>query len=72
MRLVKQGVKLHAYPKDVMTAARSAAFQLYDAEAAKNPDFAHIYKDWKKFRDSQIQWFRVAESSYENFLYYAK
>ncbi|MDP2835099.1 MAG: TRAP transporter substrate-binding protein [Pseudomonadota bacterium] len=72
MRLVKQGVKLHAYPKDVMVAARDTAFQLYDAEAAKNPDFARIYKEWTKFRDSQIQWFRVAESSYENFLYYAK
>ena len=72
MRLVKQGVKLHAYPKDIMVAARTAAFRLYDAEAAKNPDFARIYSEWKKFRDSQIQWFRVAESSYENFLYYAK
>lgn len=72
MRLVKQGVKLHAYPQDIMLAARDAAFQLYDAEAANNPDFARIYREWKAFRDNQIQWFRVAESSYENFLYYAK
>ncbi len=72
MRLVKQGVKLHAFPKDIMTAARNASFQLYDEEAAKNPDFARIYGEWKKFRENQIQWFRVAESSYENFLYYAK
>ncbi|MDD5388415.1 MAG: TRAP transporter substrate-binding protein [Gallionellaceae bacterium] len=72
MRLVRQGVKLHAYPKDVMKAARTASFKLYDAEAAKNPDFARIYKQWKTFRDGQIQWFRVAESSYENFLYYTK
>ena len=72
MRLVKQGVKLHAFPRDIMLAARNASFQLYDAEAARNPDFARIYSEWKKFRDSQIQWFRVAESSYDNFLYYAK
>jgi TRAP-type mannitol/chloroaromatic compound transport system substrate-binding protein len=72
MRLVRQGVKLHAFPKDLMLAARDAAFHLYDVEAAKNPDFARIYGEWKKFRETQIQWFRVAESSYENFLYYAK
>ena len=72
MRLVKRGVKLHAYPKDVMLAARKAAFRLYDAEARKNPDFARIYRDWKTFRDGQIQWFRVAEANYENFLYYAR
>jgi TRAP-type mannitol/chloroaromatic compound transport system substrate-binding protein len=72
MRLVKEGVKLHAFPRDLMTAARNAAFRMYDLEAAKNPDFARIYGEWKRFRDSEIQWFRVAESSYENFLYYAK
>jgi TRAP-type mannitol/chloroaromatic compound transport system substrate-binding protein len=72
MRLVKQDVQLHAYPKDIMLAARDTAFQLYDEEAAKNPDFARIYKAWKAFRDNQVQWFRVAESTYENFLYYAK
>ena len=72
MRLVKQGVQLHPYPQEIMTAARGAAFQLYDEEAAKNPDFAAIYTEWKKFRDGQIQWFRVAESTYENFMYYAK
>lgn len=70
MRLVQQGVKLHAYPKDVMQAAEKAAFQLYDEEAAKNPEFARIYTAWKQFRDAEIQWFRVAEANYANFLYY--
>jgi len=55
-----------------MVAARTSAFQLFDEEAAKNPDFARIHGEWKKFRESRIQWFRVAESSYENFLYYVK
>ena len=72
MRLVQQGVKLHAFPKDVMLAARSAAFEIFDEEAAKNPAFKTVYTEWKKFRDSEIQWFKVAEAPYENFLYYMK
>ncbi len=72
MRLVGQGVKLHAYPRDILAAAEKAAFEIYDEEAAGNPDFARIYTEWKKFRDAQIQWFRVAEATYANYLYYAK
>jgi hypothetical protein len=26
----------------------------------------------KQFRDTEIQWFKVAEASYANFLYYSK
>ena len=70
MRLVQQGVKLHAYPKDIMETAQKAAFAIYDEEAAKNPDFARIYTPWKQFRDAEVQWFKVAEASYANFLYY--
>jgi len=72
MRLVRAGVKLHPFPQDVMTAARKAAFQLYDVEAKKNPAFRKIYVDWKQYRDLSIQWFKVAEASYANFLYSGK
>ena len=72
MRLVKQGVQLRAFPRDVMEAARKAAFEMYDAEARANPAFARIYREWKPFRDAQIQWFKVAEAAYANFLYFVK
>jgi len=71
-RLVHEGVKLHPFPQEMMVAARKAAFEIYDAEAAKNPAFKKVYTEWKKFRDNEIQWFRVAEVSYENFLYSGK
>ncbi|HRH82165.1 MAG TPA: TRAP transporter substrate-binding protein [Thiobacillaceae bacterium] len=70
MRLVKQGVRLHAYPEDVLAAAKQAAFALYEEEAGRNPRFAKVYTEWKKFRDLELQWFKVAEASYANFLYY--
>ncbi len=72
LRLVGQGVQLHAYPKDVMLAARRATFALYEAEAKTNPDFAAIYRDWKTFRDTAFQWFKVNEAAYSNFNYFVK
>lgn len=72
MRLVKNGVQLHAFPKDVMLAARRVTFSIYAEESARNPAFRKIYTEWKRFRDSEIQWFKVAEAPYQNFLYYVK
>ncbi len=72
LRLVGQGVQLHPYPKDVMLAARRATFELYEAEAKTNPDFAAIYRPWKAFRDTEFQWFKVNEAAYSNFNYYVK
>jgi TRAP-type mannitol/chloroaromatic compound transport system substrate-binding protein len=72
MRLVREGVKLHPFPHDMLVAARKSAFELYEEEAAKNPAFRKIYVEWKRFRDLSIQWFKVAEASYANFLYSGK
>ncbi len=72
MRLVKQGVQLHPFPQEMMIAARKIAFQLYEDEVRKNPAFKKIYGEWKKFRDNEIQWFRVAEAAYANFQSSAK
>lgn len=62
------GVQLHAFPQDVMAAAEKAAFELYEAEAAKNEAFRKIYTQWKPYRDAEIQWFKLAEASYNNFI----
>jgi TRAP-type mannitol/chloroaromatic compound transport system substrate-binding protein len=31
-----------------------------------------VYPQWKKFRDEQFQWFRVAESTYDNYVLNSK
>ena len=49
-----------------------ATFELYEEEAKINPDFAAIYRPWKKFRDTEFQWFKVNEAAYSNFNYYVK
>lgn len=71
-RLVRDGAKLHAYPKDVMEAAFKATTALYEEESAKNPAFKTIYDSWKKFRSDEYQWFRIAEGTFNNFMYSQK
>ena len=70
--LDKAGVKLHAFPQDVMAAAQKVAFDLYEAEAAKNESFRKIYTEWKQYRDTEFQWFKLAEASYNDFVLFNK
>jgi TRAP-type mannitol/chloroaromatic compound transport system substrate-binding protein len=71
-QLVAGGAQLRAFPKDVMQACMKVAFELYEETAAKNENFKKIYEPWKKFRDDQQLWFRVAEHTFDNFVYTAK
>ncbi|MBK8741002.1 MAG: TRAP transporter substrate-binding protein [Betaproteobacteria bacterium] len=64
--MIANGVKLHPFPRDLLRAASKASFELYDAEAAKNPGFKKIYEPWKKFREQQYEWFAIAELSFES------
>ena len=66
--LIGKGVKLHAYSTDIMKAAQTAAYDLYDEEAAKNPAFKKIYVPWRAFREELMLWHRVAEFTYTNFV----
>ncbi|MDN3566099.1 TRAP transporter substrate-binding protein [Paeniroseomonas aquatica] len=69
-RLVAAGTQLRAFPREVMQACYKATFELYDETAARNPAFKKVYEPWRAFRDSQYQWFRVAESGFDNFGYF--
>jgi TRAP-type mannitol/chloroaromatic compound transport system substrate-binding protein len=66
--LQKKGVKLRAFPKDILEASYKAAMDVMNEEAAKNAKFAKIYEPWKQFRKEQNLWASVAESSMQNFL----
>ena len=68
-RLVAGGAQLRAFRGPVMEAAQKAAFELYDELAAKSKHFRRIYDGWLKFRADQFLWFRVAEISYDNFVF---
>ena len=71
-RLVAGGTKLRPFPKTVMEASEKAAYELYDELMTKSEHWKRIYPQWKKFRDEQFLWFRVAESTYDNYVFYSK
>jgi TRAP-type mannitol/chloroaromatic compound transport system substrate-binding protein len=66
-RLVASGTQLRAFPRAVLEAAEKASYEVYDEMSAKSPHFKRIYPEWRKFRDEQFLWFRVAEQSYDNY-----
>jgi TRAP-type mannitol/chloroaromatic compound transport system substrate-binding protein len=68
-RLIKQGARLHPFPKDVMGAAYAAANDIFAEEAGRNPVFRRIFDSWNRFRLDVFQWFRVAELNYANFVF---
>ncbi|MBN9531058.1 MAG: TRAP transporter substrate-binding protein [Alphaproteobacteria bacterium] len=67
-RLVASGTQLRPFTREVMQACFNQAVKLYDETNAKNPKFKKVYDSWVKYRDEENLWFRVAESTYDNFL----
>lgn len=68
-RLIAAGTQLRPFPRDIMQASYKAAFELYDEIAQKNADFKKVYDHWKAFRETEYGWFRVAENSFDQFVY---
>jgi len=71
-KLVSGGAQLRAFPTPVMEACYKVAQDLYADLSAKNPEFKKIYEAWSRFRDDQYLWFRVAENTFDNFVYSVK
>jgi TRAP-type mannitol/chloroaromatic compound transport system substrate-binding protein len=67
-RLVSQGVQLRPFPREIMQASYKAANEVFDETSAKNANFKKIFEPWKKFRDDEILWFRVAEQNFDSFM----
>jgi TRAP-type mannitol/chloroaromatic compound transport system substrate-binding protein len=67
-RLIASGTKLRRFPNAVLEAAEKASYELYEELKGKSKHWARIYPEWLKFRDEQFQWFRVAESTYDNYV----
>jgi len=71
-RLIGSGTKLRRFPTPVLEAAEKASYELYEELKGKSKHWARIYPEWLKFRDEQFQWFRVAESTYDNYVLNSK
>jgi TRAP-type mannitol/chloroaromatic compound transport system substrate-binding protein len=71
-KLVAAGTQLRPFPRAVLEAAEKASYEVYDEMSAKSAHFKRIYPEWKKFRDEQFLWFRVAEQAYDNYAFNSK
>ncbi len=67
-RLLKSGVKLRTFSKEIMDASYQAANDVMEEEASKNAKFKKIYEPWKRFRQDQNTWASVAEAPMQNYL----
>ena len=71
-KLLASGTQLRAFPRDVLDACYKASMEQYAEWSAQNADFKRLYDSYSKFLDDQVSWFRVAESTYDNYMSYAK
>jgi len=68
-RLVGGGALLRGFSRPILEAAEKASFEIYNELSAKSAHWKRIYPGWKKFRDDQYLWFRIAEYAFDSFAY---
>jgi TRAP-type mannitol/chloroaromatic compound transport system substrate-binding protein len=68
-RLVAAGAQLRYWPREILQASWREAHGLYEEMSAKNERFKKIWTAYRAYRDEEYQWFRVAESSFDNFAF---
>ena len=56
-------VEVLPFPDDVLNAAEEAAFELYDENAAADPDFKSVLDHWSAFRSDIQDWHATAENA---------
>jgi TRAP-type mannitol/chloroaromatic compound transport system substrate-binding protein len=67
-RLIKNGVKLRFFSREIMEACYKASMAAMEEEASRNAKFKKIHDPWKRFLKDQNQWFSVAEVPLQNFM----
>ncbi|WP_017299467.1 TRAP transporter substrate-binding protein [Nodosilinea nodulosa] len=70
--LLGQGVNLKPFSDDIMTAAQTTSFDLYEELASKDESYRKVYDAWKKFREGSNRWFSTAELSFNEFVFAQK
>jgi TRAP-type mannitol/chloroaromatic compound transport system substrate-binding protein len=67
-RLLKNGIKLRTFSREIVDACYKASNDVMTEEAAKNPRFKAVYEDWRRFRHDQNQWASVADHAMQEHL----
>lgn len=67
--IINGGTTLESFSNDILTAAQKVAFEIYEENAASNPNFKEIYEPWKVFREEMFAWTKINEVSYMDFAF---
>ncbi len=65
-QMLLDGTKLLPFSQDILQAAYTAAFELYEEMAAMDRDFKKIYQQWQAFRTQIQQWHSINELAFAN------
>jgi TRAP-type mannitol/chloroaromatic compound transport system substrate-binding protein len=68
-RLIAGGTQLRPFSREILAAAQSAAFEIYEAQAAADASYRALYESWKAFRSASFAWFARAEKAYDDFAF---
>ena len=68
-RLLGQGVQLRRFADDIMEAALSESFALYEELARGDAGYRRVYESWKAARREAYRWFDIAETAYATFAF---
>ncbi|MBK4730886.1 TRAP transporter substrate-binding protein [Oxynema sp. CENA135] len=69
LKLMEGGTQFKPFSEEIMKAAQTASFELYEENASQEPTFKEVYEQWKAFRDRLYQWNAINELSFANFAF---
>jgi TRAP-type mannitol/chloroaromatic compound transport system substrate-binding protein len=67
--LLEQGTDLKRFPDEIMSAAQTTSFDLYEELAAENASYRKVYDAWNTFREGSNRWFSSAELGFNEFVF---
>jgi TRAP-type mannitol/chloroaromatic compound transport system substrate-binding protein len=67
-RLIDQGTLLKPYTEDILAAGQTAAFELYEDNAAQDATFKQVYEQWSAFRSEILRWNSINQFKLDQFI----
>ena len=68
-RILEAGVTLRPFSDDIMFGARAATQQILEEQAAADPAYAKLYKQWSAARKDMFSWFSTSELAYAKYAF---
>ena len=68
-RLLAEGVEIRPFSDDLMEAAHSASFEMFEEQAAADATYRKVYEAWKTARRDAYRWFATAEQTYGRYAF---